>query len=204
MLVTNYQSGEVCIVEFKQEGWGGRNKHALEGYTYNSLDESKAKKKVPSWMMSGTWSGSMSCQPMKPDGKKVDDSVQPTQLWELAPWPDQHEMMYYFTQFTLQLNNMPDDLRAKLPPTDSRLRPDMRELENGDLDAATVEKNRLEEKQRALRKFREENPGNDFEPHYFTKTIDADSQEEVYVYGQKRDYWADRKNQDWAHLDDLF
>ena len=54
--------------------------------------------------------------------------------------------MYYFPKFTLQLNHLPDDLRSKLPPTDSRLRPDMRELENGDMEAATREKNRLEEK----------------------------------------------------------
>ena len=58
-------------------------------------------------------------------------------LWEISPWPDQYEMMYFYTQFTLQLNDLPDDLKAKLAPTDSRLRSDMRELENGDLDAAT-------------------------------------------------------------------
>ena len=155
-------------------------------------------------MISGTWSGSLKCQPMNADGKKVDDTVQPTMLWESIPWPDQNEMMYFFTLFTLQLNHLPDSLKEKLPPTDSRLRPDIRELENGDMEAATEQKNRLEEKQRALRKYREENPGNDFEPHYFTKTVCADSQEEVYMYGDKRDYWADRKNRDWAHLDDLF
>ena len=87
--------------------------------------------------MSGTWSGAMQCQPIKPNSKKVDDSVQPIQLWQAAPWPEQHEVMYYFPQFTLQLNYLPDELREKLPPTDSRLRPDMRELENGDMEAAT-------------------------------------------------------------------
>ena len=61
MLVNNYQTGEVCVVTFKEEGWGGKNKHALEGLTYNSIEESKAKKKVPSWMLSGTWSGSLQC-----------------------------------------------------------------------------------------------------------------------------------------------
>lgn len=81
MLVTNYQTGEVCVVDFKQEGWGGKNKHALEGLTYNSIEESKAKKKFPSWQMSGTWSGAMQCQPIKPESKKVDDSVQPIHLW---------------------------------------------------------------------------------------------------------------------------
>ena len=36
LLVTNYKTGEVCIVDFKETGWGGKNKHALEGYTYNN------------------------------------------------------------------------------------------------------------------------------------------------------------------------
>ena len=39
-----------------------------------------------------------------------------------------------------------------LPPTDSRFRTDQRALENGDIDLATQEKHRLEEKQRARRK----------------------------------------------------
>jgi len=36
-------------------------------------------------------------------------------------------------------------------PTDCRLRPDLRALENGDLDAAVAEKERLEIKQREYR-----------------------------------------------------
>lgn len=48
-VVTNLTTGEVCIVEFKETGWGGKNKHYLEGYTYDSLKLAKAKKKVPSW-----------------------------------------------------------------------------------------------------------------------------------------------------------
>ena len=76
-----------------------------------------------------------------------------------------------------------------MPPTDSRWRTDQRALEEGDLDLASTEKARLEEKQRAMRKWREANPGNDFEPHYFVKELDHDSQEEVYRYGPGRDYW---------------
>lgn len=37
---------------------------------------------------------------------------------------------------------------------DFRLRPDIRKLEEGDLDGAATEKNRLEEKQRETRKAR--------------------------------------------------
>ena len=55
-------------------------------------------------------------------------------------------MMFFFTQFSLQLNNLPDYLKDKLPPTDSRLRPDQRALENGNFDLAIEEKARLEDK----------------------------------------------------------
>lgn len=41
-------------------------------------------------------------------------------------------------------------LKEKLPPTDSRLRPDQRHLENGEFDAANSEKLRLEQKQRRV------------------------------------------------------
>ena len=41
-----------------------------------------------------------------------------------------------------------------MAPTDSRLRPDQRALEVGDLELATPEKMRLEEKQRAARRTR--------------------------------------------------
>lgn len=42
--------------------------------------------------------------------------------------------------------------RPPLPPTDSRFRPDIRKMEEGNIDIAGEEKNRLEEKQRATRR----------------------------------------------------
>lgn len=104
--------------------------------------------------------------------------------------------MYYFTNFTLKLNNLPEELKAQLPRSDSRLRPDQRALENGDFELAASEKHRLEEKQRAARKWRAENPGNDFKPKYFKKIVDPDSKEAYYAYGidECRDYWLDRIN----------
>lgn len=48
-----------------------------------------------------------------------------------------------------------------LCPTDSRLRPDIRKLEEGDIDGAIVEKTRLEEKQRDSRKARKGKKGVD-------------------------------------------
>ena len=43
-----------------------------------------------------------------------------------------------------------DGLKENLPPTDSRLRPDQRHLENGEYDKANLEKQRLEKRQRMV------------------------------------------------------
>lgn len=67
---------------------------------------------------------------------------------------------------------------------------------------ATSEKLRLEDKQRKMRKERE-TAGIEYECKYFEEYTDPDSGEKGYRYG-KRDYWTDRKNKDWKHLDDIF
>ena len=171
MTVTNYKTGEVCVIEFFAEGWGGKNKHYLEGYCYESLEASKAKKnKNPIYKVYGTWTGQIHYQKM--NKKNVDTTVAPVEVWEAKPFPEDFNLMYQFTSWTIQLNHLTEALKSKLPPTDSRLRSDQRALENGDLDLATSEKMRLEDKQRAMRAWREANPGNDFVPHYFVKEID--------------------------------
>ena len=54
----------------------------------------------------------------------------------------------------MSLNELMEETAGKWAPTDSRFRPDIRLLEEGTIDAAAEEKNRLEEKQRAARKER--------------------------------------------------
>ena len=43
-----------------------------------------------------------------------------------APMPANSEQCYGFNQFAVQLNGFEKDMREKLPPTDSRFRPDQR------------------------------------------------------------------------------
>lgn len=59
--------------------------------------------------------------------------------------------MYYFTDLALTLN----ELEEAVAPTDSRRRPDQRLMEDGRWDEANSEKQRLEEKQRSVRRERE-------------------------------------------------
>lgn len=60
--------------------------------------------------------------------------------------------MYNFTLLACQLNEPEDDVA----PTDSRLRPDQRLMEEGQWDEANQVKVLLEDKQRAVRRKREE------------------------------------------------
>lgn len=59
--------------------------------------------------------------------------------------------MYFFSSLALTLNE-PEEGVA---PTDSRRRPDQRLMEEGHWDEANAEKQRLEEKQRTVRRERE-------------------------------------------------
>lgn len=62
--------------------------------------------------------------------------------------------MYNFTSFTVSLNELETGMEKILAPTDCRLRPDIRGMENGNMDLASQEKERLEEKQREARRER--------------------------------------------------
>jgi oxysterol-binding protein 1 len=62
------------------------------------------------------------------------------------------ESMYNFTELAVQLN----EPEAGVAPTDSRLRPDQRLMEEGKWEEANKEKLRLEDKQRTARRLREQ------------------------------------------------
>ena len=53
---------------------------------------------------------------------------------------------------------MSDKLRGLLPPTDARLRPDVRHWENGSNSDSSTEKSRLETNQRQRKKALKEDP----------------------------------------------
>ncbi|KAL7737471.1 hypothetical protein ACLKA6_007608 [Drosophila palustris] len=82
------------------------------------------------------------------------DIPESTLLWSSNPRPENSSEYYNFTNFAMQLNVMDNNMKPPdtLCPTDARLRPDILCLENGDLDGASREKTRLEEKQRDTRK----------------------------------------------------
>uniref|UniRef100_A0A8C9PEM4 Oxysterol-binding protein n=1 Tax=Spermophilus dauricus TaxID=99837 RepID=A0A8C9PEM4_SPEDA len=75
-------------------------------------------------------------------------------LWRVNSRPPNSAQMYNFTSFTVSLNELQSGMEKTLPPTDCRLRPDIRGMENGNMDLASQEKERLGEEQREARKER--------------------------------------------------
>lgn len=64
----------------------------------------------------------------------------------------------------MSLNELEQGMNKNLCPTDSRFRPDIRKLEQGDIDGAAIEKTRLEEKQRESSKQRKSKKSTDWTP----------------------------------------
>ena len=191
MTVKNCKTNMVCPVEFKAAGWGNAGRHEVNGTVFANEG---SKDQCGTFV--GTWSDKINC--------KIGGTE--SLLWQCNPLPEKHDWQYFFTQFAMNLNNITKEMEKHLPRSDSRLRPDLRALEKGEWDFAAEEKHRLEEKQRAARKTRADN-GTDFEPKYFKKVMDPDSKEEYYAYGPEhgmRDYWRDRKEKDFAHMEDIY
>ncbi|CAD6246690.1 unnamed protein product [Miscanthus lutarioriparius] len=87
-----------------------------------------------------------------------------------------------------------DTFKEKLPPTDSRLRPDQRHLENGEYEKANAEKLRLERRQRMSTKLQD----NGWKPRWF----EQDTEDGTYRY--KGGYWETREKGCWDGCLDIF
>lgn len=107
------------------------------------------------WFLTGTWDEKIEAcrvtsQSMR-HGKPVYETACPKVLWRRNWVNPDCERYYNFTEFACQLN----EPESGIAPTDSRLRPDQRLMEDGQWDEANSEKLRLEEKQRDARRQRE-------------------------------------------------
>ncbi|XP_050344870.1 oxysterol-binding protein-related protein 1 isoform X2 [Nymphalis io] len=132
----------------------------------------------------------------KPDESMNIDIPGSVTLWEARPRPSSSAQYYQFTEFAMSLNELERDMKGQLCPTDSRLRPDIRLLEQGDIDAAATEKTRLEEKQRAARKVLKKNV-DAWQPRWFSQGTNPYTKQEDWLYNGG--YW----DRNYQHLKDV-
>ncbi|KAM4757085.1 oxysterol-binding protein-related protein 7 isoform 2-T2 [Cyanocitta cristata] len=118
-------------------------------------------------------------------------------VWKANPMPRDHERNYGFTQFALELNELTPELRRVLPSTDTRLRPDQRYLEEGNVPAAEAQKRQIEQLQRDRRRVMEEN-NITHQARFFRRLTDASGKESWVT---NNTYWKLRLHPGFAHLD---
>lgn len=176
LTVTNANTGAKAVIEFKEGGMfgGSGSRNGVAGQVYDD-----SGKKVTS--LKGKWSDDFS----REDGDKSQ------KLWEAVEMPPKAEDYYGFTYFAMSLNEITDDVKPYLPPTDTRFRPDQRAFEEGKVDQAEELKQTLETKQRERRK-EMESSGDQFKPRWFHK---EDGEDPEWVYGgESGEYFKKRKD----------
>lgn len=206
MTVTNHTTGDIIEVNLKQRGWSAKGAYQLSGTALNAKGE-------PKWAMGGHWN-------LKIYAKKVDGLHDRKQLlveandsrkvttdpyaggkflvWQVAPRP---KVPFNLTAFAVTLNNPDPKLLPWVAPTDTRLRPDQRDMEEGRYDQAADEKHRLEEKQRAARKRREQS-NESYEPNWFTQRVHEVTGDKYWDFNGK--YWPERRDKKLAGCGDIF
>ncbi|XP_032080475.1 oxysterol-binding protein-related protein 6 isoform X2 [Thamnophis elegans] len=120
-------------------------------------------------------------------------------IWRPGSMPTNYEHYYGFTRFAVELNELDPALKDLLPKTDARFRPDQRHLEDGHLEAAAAEKQRIEELQRCRRRYLEEN-NMEHIPKFFKKVIEG-NQREAWVSNDT--YWELRKDPGFSKVETL-
>ncbi|CAL4899753.1 unnamed protein product [Urochloa decumbens] len=176
-----------CKLKFKEQSIIDRNPHQVHGF----VQDNRTGQKVA--MLIGKWDEAiyyvLGDPSVKPKG--YDPMSEAVLLWERDK--SLNQTRYNLSPFAISLNELTPHLLKKLPPTDSRLRPDQRHLENGEYEMANAEKLRLEQLQRQARRLQEKG----WKPRWFKKDDDDNYR---YVGG----YWEAREKGNWDGIPDIF
>ncbi|ODM99896.1 Oxysterol-binding protein 2 [Orchesella cincta] len=216
MEILNHSTNEKCVMKYSAGSMFSRSRQVY-GKIFNSSN-------VPVWELNGTWDIDMSATKLDSNGKPIPDTTRV--LWKRNPLPSDAEKYYNFSLFACQLNEIEDDVA----PTDTRNRPDQRFMENGQWDEANVEKTRLEDKQREIRRQRvhdantklstnsnlksiksamppahgavEEGVEPFYTPAWFIKQQDPISGHLIHLYNNE--YWECKHKKDWKRCPKLY
>uniref|UniRef100_A0A3P9IW46 Oxysterol-binding protein n=1 Tax=Oryzias latipes TaxID=8090 RepID=A0A3P9IW46_ORYLA len=207
--IVNHRTKEACQLKFSPYSYFSRDvPRKVTGVVADSSGQAH-------YILSGTWDDKMESAKILQSSrggsgsegkqKTVYQTLSPKLLWKKYPLPENAENMYYFSSLALTLNEPEEGVAV----TDSRLRPDQRLMEDGRWDEANAEKQRLEEKQRAVRRRREAEASEaldeeyeGYQPLWFHQRRDSLTGETSFVY--KGGYWETKESQDWNICPDIF
>ncbi|KAK7251161.1 hypothetical protein RIF29_34113 [Crotalaria pallida] len=176
-----------CRLKFKEQTILDRNPHQVHGFV-----EDVTGKKVAT--LFGKWDDSLYYANGDVNVKPKDFTSSDSNLLWKRTKPPTNLTRYNLTSFAITLNELTPGLKEKLPPTDSRLRPDQRHLENGEYEKANMEKQRLELRQRMSRKMQE----NGWKPRWFHQ------EDENGTFRYIGGYWEARSQGRWNECPNIF
>jgi len=207
MEIINHFTGDKCHMKFEPYSYFGGVAKKVTGTVINGRQNDRVE-----WVLNGTWDTKLEASRVIGEGKvkgksslEVDDAEV---LWVAKPPYPESENFYNMSQFACELNEEEEGVA----PTDCRLRPDQRLMEQGEWDQANTEKVRLEEKQRAKRREREKEEevaaqeGRMVEPYQpvWFKRIKDEQNGEKLVHAYRGGYWERKEAQKWDICPDLF
>ncbi|KAK9834197.1 hypothetical protein WJX81_007601 [Elliptochloris bilobata] len=186
MRIRNAATGLTCKLRFREHSFlRSHNEHEVRGHLERNGE------RVAGLALYGRWDEAMYAE--LPGGAQ-------RLLWQKNPAPPE-PTRYNLTGWAIQLNELTPGLEERLAPTDCRLRPDQHCLELGQYDQANVEKQRLEQKQRAARKAADR--GEPIRPRWFHAVPGAVAgEQQTFVYSGG--YWEARAAREWPIVRDIF
>lgn len=205
MEVVNHLKGDKCYMKFEPYSYFGGTPKKVTGTVTN------ADGKVE-WVLNGTWDSKMEGSKVIGEavvkGKSSLEIGTSKLLWKKNPIEPEADKYYFFSKFTCELN----ELEEFVAPTDSRLRPDQRLMEEGRWDEANTEKVRLEEKQRGVRRQREieaelaQQEGREYEGYkpIWYKALPDQYNGGKLIHEYQGGYWEAKEQQDWSKCPDIF
>lgn len=191
--IVNHKTGDRCLINFKARGWRSQGAYEVTGDVFDKHNNKK-------WILGGHWNDAIYARMATPKNRSDIMKTQDTSstgpkfdgskflVWKAAPRP---YAPFNLTPFAITLNAPQPSLVSWLAPTDTRLRPDQRYMEDGVYDKAGDEKHRLEQKQRAVRRKRAET-GEIYKPVWFRKEIHPVTKAEYWQFNG--DYWKLRRD----------
>lgn len=160
--VINHKTGERIEVQFYERGWSTES--YITANVYDSNNEIQYKLK-------GSWFDKISLVNCKTGEEEL--------IWTQDEPIKDFERQFGFNKLAVLLNYVNDEMKQVLPMSDTRLRGDQRLFEEGKVDEADAEKQRVEIKQRVARKNRADQCI-EWEANFFTE------QSHRFIEGERR------------------
>lgn len=186
LIIKNDMTGDTALMYIKPKGWTSKCDYEAEGKIVDKSGQTH-------YSLYGRWDSFATAIDIKTQ-KEIN-------LVTKKPNVPEYEQQYFFSKFSINLNHLTKSMLMKLPPTDTRLRPDQRAYEYGDVTIASDEKHRLEELQRARRK-ESEIMKVEHKPVWFDVKTEN---HKIISTKYKGGYWEARDSGNWpANMLDLY